>query len=123
MPLTNAEKQRRWRDKRNELAQALTGTPKQVAEAILAHLGPRDARRVLRALDKRLSAIKPDCEGCGGTGFMPVIFSTPCGMPIGPGRHPCDCGELAAAIVAAKQLRNQRTPCELNERAANEGAA
>ena len=37
MALTNADRQRRWRDKRNNLAQALLGRPSEICEAILLH--------------------------------------------------------------------------------------
>ena len=43
MALSNAEKQKRWREKRNELAVALTGKPNEVADnisAILALIRP-----------------------------------------------------------------------------------
>jgi hypothetical protein len=61
MALTNAEKQKRWREKRNDRASVLDGTPKDMAaDALLRRLGVREAKRVLRALDKRLKAIKPD---------------------------------------------------------------
>jgi hypothetical protein len=62
---------RRWRDKRNDLAQDLVGTPDDICEAILRRLGVDQARKVARALDKRLRNIKPDCPACRGTGFAP----------------------------------------------------
>jgi alkanesulfonate monooxygenase SsuD/methylene tetrahydromethanopterin reductase-like flavin-dependent oxidoreductase (luciferase family) len=58
MPLSNAEKQRRWREKRNRLARALAGTPDQVAEHIVTELGIEQARRIARAIDKRVNAAK-----------------------------------------------------------------
>jgi hypothetical protein len=75
MPLTNAEKQKRWRDKRNLLADALTGTPKDIADGILRELGVEQAKKVTRALDKRFRNLKPDCPQCGGTGFSVLSFS------------------------------------------------
>jgi hypothetical protein len=56
MPLSNAEKQRRWREKRNRLARVLTGTPDQVAERIEKELGIEQARRIARAIYKRAKA-------------------------------------------------------------------
>ena len=61
MALSNAEKQKRWREKRNELAVALTGKPNEVADNILRNLGADQARKVSRALDKRLRDLKSDC--------------------------------------------------------------
>jgi hypothetical protein len=97
MAMTNAEKQRRWRDKRNARAEAFDGTPKEVAEALLVQLGVAQVRNVVRALDKRLRNIKPDCRACGGTGRTPVRFFSACGTPIlgkadgTPASMPCDC--------------------------------
>jgi hypothetical protein len=51
---SNAQRQKRWRDKRNALAGVLTGTPREIAAGILRHLGPDRARKVMRALGKRL---------------------------------------------------------------------
>jgi hypothetical protein len=111
MALTNAERQRRWRDKRNELAEAFAGTPKELAEKILSHLGIDNARKVVRALDKRLRNIKPDCRACRGTGFIPMDYSTACGMHLWSGRWLCDCGPMAEALAEDRdrreaQLRN-----------------
>lgn len=58
MVLSNAEKQRRWREKRNRLARALIGAPPQVAEHIVTELGIEQARRIARAIDKRVNAAK-----------------------------------------------------------------
>jgi hypothetical protein len=91
MALTNAEKQRRWRDRRNDRAAVLVGKPKEVADGILFELGVDQARKIARALDKRLRNLKPDCSLCHGTGFFAVHYSTACGMPISNGRLPCDC--------------------------------
>jgi hypothetical protein len=101
--LTNAEKQRRWREKRNELAAAFTGIPKEVAENILSQLGVDKARRVVRALDKRLRNLKPDCIVCGGTGFAPYDIFTACGLPTGKTTLPCDCSPETQALVQAKR--------------------
>jgi hypothetical protein len=103
--LSGAERQRRWRDKRNELAQVLVGNPKEVADAILRKLGVSQGRKVVRALDKRLRNIKPGCPACQGTGFAPVRYSTACGMPLWDGKMPCDCGELAAALLSKSKSR------------------
>jgi hypothetical protein len=54
MPLTNAEKQKRWRDRRNRLIAALTDTPRKAAETILAELGVEQAGKVAKALEQRL---------------------------------------------------------------------
>jgi hypothetical protein len=89
----------RWRDRRNALTQALTGTPQEIAEVILSHLGVDGAKKVSRALDKRMRAIKPDCEVCKGTGYMPLRFSTACGLPMFQGHLPCDCGRLASGFI------------------------
>src|SRR5262245_41338451 len=105
MALTNAEKQRRWRDKRNAAYEALhTGTPKQIAEAIFVELGDAKARKVVRELDKRLKRIKPDCPACLGTGFRRIqaicpdtgeIISQPLGVP-------CDCNNLGPSVDEAR---------------------
>jgi hypothetical protein len=59
MAMTNAEKQARWRDRRNELAAILEmDNPKDVAQGILKELGVDKAREVVRSLDRRLRAIK-----------------------------------------------------------------
>jgi hypothetical protein len=52
MALTNAQRQARWRDSRNEDAQALKGEPEEIAENILRILGPTRAWLLARALDK-----------------------------------------------------------------------
>jgi hypothetical protein len=100
MALTNAEKQRRWREERNRKAAVLDhARPKDVAEGILAELGIDRTQKVLRALEKRVRAIKKDCPACGGTGFMTRR------VELGPGmvwdhREACDCGPKAAAVMA-----------------------
>jgi hypothetical protein len=55
---SNAQRQKRWRDKRNALAGVLNGTPRQIAAGIVRHLGPDRARKVMRALGKRLRMSK-----------------------------------------------------------------
>jgi hypothetical protein len=91
MPLTNAQIQKRWRDKRNTLASALEygSDPEWAADGILLAFGPEEAGRVLRkaekvvrALRKRLRNLKPDCPACQGKGFAPAHVSTACGMPL-----------------------------------------
>ena len=64
------------------LAQVLEGTPAKIGEALLSHLGVDQAKKVVRALDKRLRNVKPDCLACRGTGFAPVRFTTACGIPL-----------------------------------------
>jgi hypothetical protein len=99
--LTNAQRQARWRDKRNEDARTLKGTPKQIADRILFELGVKDAARLVRALDKRLRNIKPDCRACNGTGFMTMHTESACGsIRYRDMQIPCDCGETAAEFVA-----------------------
>jgi hypothetical protein len=53
-PLSNAERQARWRDRRNALIGALTGSPAQTAAAIIAELGVDRARKVAKALEQRI---------------------------------------------------------------------
>jgi hypothetical protein len=77
----------------------LLGTPDEICEAILSHLGVDQAKKVARALDKRLRNVKPDCLACGGTGFAPAQFSTACGMPIGSGKIPCDCSPAMQGLA------------------------
>jgi len=91
MALSNAERQRRWRDKRNDLAQILVGTPNEICEAILRELGADPTRRLARALDKRLRSLRSDCPRCEGTGFRSMQSRTACGMPIAQLRIRCDC--------------------------------
>jgi hypothetical protein len=95
MALTNAQRQAKWRDSRNEDAQALKGKPKDIAESILMRLGAKEAARVVRALDKRLRNIKPDCPRCKGEGFYKFNPLTPCGSPMYGQSDPftlsCDC--------------------------------
>lgn len=92
MALSSAERQRRCREKRNDLAQVLVGKPNQIAEGILSHHGAKEAKRIVQALDERLRNIKPDCRTCGGTGFMTLQSFTACGVPMGQISQPCDCG-------------------------------
>ena len=58
MTLTNAEKQKRWRDKRNRLARAFTEIPAKFAETIVNECGIEHARKVARAIDKRVALNK-----------------------------------------------------------------
>jgi hypothetical protein len=105
MALTNAEKQKRWRDKRNGLADALTGTPKEIADGILRQLGADQTRKVARALDERLRGLNPNCPACRGTGFAAVTISTACGLDTGLRLSlDCDCDvpvEPAAVPISA----------------------
>jgi len=50
--------EKRWREKRNDLAAALTGTSKEIADNILLELGPHKARTVVRALEARLQVVQ-----------------------------------------------------------------
>jgi hypothetical protein len=54
MALANADGQGRRRDRRNELAQVFTGTPKEIADAILANLGVDLAKKVSTELRRLL---------------------------------------------------------------------
>jgi hypothetical protein len=56
MAITNAEKQRRWREKRNARAGALDPAlaPKDAAEAIFRELGADRARKIVPLLAKRV---------------------------------------------------------------------
>jgi hypothetical protein len=58
MALSNAEKQRAWRERRNKLARVLTGTPDQIADHIVTTLGIEQARKIVRAIDKRVNKAK-----------------------------------------------------------------
>jgi hypothetical protein len=49
MGLSNAERQKRWREKRNDLAQDLLGTSNDICDAILRRLGVDQAKKVVRA--------------------------------------------------------------------------
>ena len=111
MALTNGERQRRWREKRNDLAQAMTGKPKDIAEAILVELGTERAKKVLRALKTRLDAIKPDCKYCGGTGYRTAEMFLACRTPIlDPDgsvhrvRLPCDCRGFIKPVGSKMQV-------------------
>jgi hypothetical protein len=109
MALTNAEKQKRWRDRRNEQALALTGTPQEIANRILGTLGAKQAGKVVRALDKRLRAIKPDCKFCGGTGFAAAQGFSCDGEPATNGiRLPCPCDPLMPDAGAVQQAIKRR---------------
>src|ERR1700730_3587577 len=110
MALTNAEKQRRWRDRRNELAQALTGSPKEIPEAIFRELGVDQSKKVVRALDKRLRNLKPDCPASGGTASARVQTFTACGTPMSAARIPCDCGPGMQAMQTADEVRSESLP-------------
>jgi hypothetical protein len=95
MALTNAEKQKRWRERRNSRAGALTGTPKEVADGILRTLGAQQAAKVARALKVRLRNLRPDCPACQGTGFVKLETRTACDRPLGfTPTVPCDCSGL-----------------------------
>jgi hypothetical protein len=112
MALTNAEKQKRWRDKRNALAYAMTGTfgqPNEIADGILRELGGDKTRKVVAILKKRLRNLKADCPACHGTGFLHFKMETECGMstPL-IATEPCDCGSRAKAALADSARRAKR---------------
>jgi hypothetical protein len=59
--LSNAERQRRWRERRKSLFKALTGgSSATAAAAIIAELGVDKARKVAKALEQK--ATKHDRE-------------------------------------------------------------
>jgi hypothetical protein len=99
--MTNAERQARWRERRNTLALALEygSDPVQAADGILLAFGPEEAGRILRkaekvvrVLRKRLRNIKPDCPACQGKGFAPARVSTGCGFHLfDTDAAPCHC--------------------------------
>jgi ParB/RepB/Spo0J family partition protein len=83
----------------------LLGTPDEICEAILCSLGVDQAKKVVRALDKRLRNVKPDCIACRGTGFVSMDTSTECGMPIAKGvKFKCDCSPAIEGLA-------KRTTC------------
>jgi hypothetical protein len=101
--LTNTEKQKHWREKRKGAFNALHGSSiaGETAERILAELGVERARKVVRALNKRVRTIKLDCLSCKGTGFIRIQEYLPCtgethGQPL---TSPCDCGPVAAGLA------------------------
>ena len=90
---------------------SLEGKPKDIAEAILTELGVDKAKRVVRALDKRLGNIKPDCRFCGGDGLTkPKQAYSVCGSIKYEGvflRIPCSCDEKMAETWATEPGRNR----------------
>jgi hypothetical protein len=101
--MSNKERQSRWRDERNSAFSALRGTPDEFVEAVLRANGVKRAKSLAAALTKRLKAISPACKRCKGTGYMPVVLSTACGIPLfGTDKEaataPCDCAESAEAM-------------------------
>src|SRR5262245_6220576 len=101
MALTNAEKQKRWRERRNELADALFQRTEDVVNTILQELGPTRARTINKALTTLLRNLKPDCPACKGTGFTTIRLATACGQPLFGGQSimPCDCATMADAWI------------------------
>jgi hypothetical protein len=101
MGLTNAEKQKRWREKRNSRADALTGTPKEIVNGILRVLGPGQANTILRELEGRLRNLRSDCPACHGAGFVRHDIYTACGVLLSfRAILPCDCADGAPASAA-----------------------
>lgn len=100
MAFTNAEKQARWRARRNARAEALQGDAPWIAEKIFDELGAKKTKRVVDLLRKRLKAIDPNCPVCKGTGITPLIeFKAPCGGKEGEFAVPCQCGEWAQQLM------------------------
>jgi hypothetical protein len=100
MALTNAEKQKRWRERRNELARALIGDAPWIAQQIFSELGAKKTQRVVDLLRKRLKAIDPNCQLCKGTGITPVMeIRGPCGGKEGEYSMPCPCDPAYTAEV------------------------
>jgi hypothetical protein len=92
MALTNAEKQKRWRDRRNQLANALQGDAPWIAEKIFRELGVKKTKRVADHLRRRLKAIDPNCQLCKGTGITPAVeLKGPCGHYEGEFIDRCPC--------------------------------
>jgi hypothetical protein len=99
MALSNAEKQRRWRARRNELATALTGEPEDVVNNLLRELGEDGARKVARALGKRLRNLKSSPGGKPPTTAPELTAPTPAPPPA---------TDLMAVMRRAKRQREER---------------
>jgi hypothetical protein len=82
MALTNAQRQQRYRDKRNELVEMMEGTPTEIAHKLVFELGVEVGMKVAEAMRKRIRNIKPDCPKCKGQGFCAAKITTACGMPL-----------------------------------------
>ena len=92
MALTNAERQRRWREQQNAKASALEGDAPWIAQKIFSELGAKKTARVVTLLQKRLKAIDPNCKLCKGTGITPILdLRGPCGLKEGAMALPCPC--------------------------------
>jgi hypothetical protein len=126
MALTNAEKQKRWRERRNELASALIGDAPWIAQQIFYELGAKKTARVVDLLRKRLKQIDPKCELCKGTGTTPIMeIRGPCGGKEGALAMPCPCDPEYTKEVfangkrwAEEALRNQENNgCALGKQA------
>jgi hypothetical protein len=119
MALTNAEKQKRWRERRNSLASSLEGDA--IAQSIFNELGAKKTQRVVDLLRKRLKRIDPNCSLCNGTGVTPVLqLRGPCGFKEGELAMQCPCTpeftehvrendrrRAAGEDTASCELRNQ----------------
>jgi len=78
----------------------LLGTPDEICEKTILSHGVDQAKKVVRALDKRLRNVKPDCIACRGTGFVPMDTFTECGMPIAKGvKFKCDCSPAMQGLA------------------------
>jgi hypothetical protein len=99
MAITNAEKQQRWRKKRNARAGALDPAlaPKDAAEAIFRELGADRARKIVPLLARRVRNLKPDCPACKGTGLAQIKLFSCSGEAEGDWTVPCDCDPKGVA--------------------------
>lgn len=101
MALTNAERQRRWRDKRNELAEQAIHTDdsdREVVRRIVDAIGAERARALVGKMGSLITAIAgkeplPDCPLCEGKGHAMVDLYGPCGSKENtqPLAIPCQC--------------------------------
>src|SRR5262249_16889984 len=121
MDRTNAERQRRYiarlKAKAGE-AKLLEGKPKDVAERAILDLGVKRCRSIVRALDKLLRNIKPDCPNCNGSGV--ILADARCdemkrltaerGDTFIPMRFACPCAMEAKDRTEKKKPRKRRKP-------------
>ena len=101
MALTNAERQRRWRDKRNDLAeQAIheNDSDREVVRKIVDAIGAERARALVGKMGSLITAIAgkeplPDCPLCEGKGHVWINVYGPCGFKenTAPLAAPCQC--------------------------------
>jgi len=101
MALTNAERQRRWRDKRNDLAkQAIheDDSDREVVRKIVDAIGAQRARALVGKMGSLITAIAgkeplSDCPLCEGKGRVMIDVYGPCGFKenTAPLAGPCQC--------------------------------